>query len=499
MRAPARGDLVAGVTVALILVPQSMAYAELAGLPAVHGLYAAAVAPLAGALVGSSPYLQTGPAPLTSLLTFSVVVALAAPSTPEAAVLAMGLAVLVGLVRLIVGLLRGGVIAFVMSQPVVTSFTFAAGATILASQLPALVGMTAGGGGNPATAALGVLSQPSRWSAQDLAIGILTILVMVLGRRVAPWFPAALVVIVGASVWSARTGYDGHVVGEIPIGLTLGTMPPPGAMADLVLPAVLIALVGFAEPASIARRYAAEDRTTWDPDRELVGQGLANLASGMAGGYPVGGSFSRTALNRLSGARTRWSGAVTGLVVLALLPVAHLLAPLPQAALAGIVIAAVAGLLDPRPMLQYWRLSRPQMLVAGVTVAATLITAPRVERGLLLGIGTSLAVHLWRELHVPVASERLGTTLHLRPNGVLYFGSTPPLEHRLLAEISAHPDIDRVVIHLGRVGRLDLTGALMLRDTVADAAVRGIRVDFVDAAPAQAELLARVLDDPTPG
>lgn len=493
MRAPARGDLVAGLTVALVLVPQSMAYAELAGLPPVHGLYAAVAAPIAGALIGSSPYLQTGPAPVTSLLTFGALVGLAAPATNGFAVLAAALAVLVGVVRLGLGLLRGGVVAYLMSPPVMTSFTFAAAVTIVASQLPALLGVEAAGQ-NPAATAVGVLADPTRWVAADVTIGLLTVLVMVAGRRVAPWFPTALLVIVAASVWSVRTGYDGHVVGGISVALTAVQLPPPGALTDLLVPALVIALVGFAEPAAIARRYAAEDRTTWEPNRELVGQGLANLASGVAGGYPVGGSFSRSALNRLSGARTRWSGAVTGLVVLALLPVVHLLAPLPQAALAGIVVTAVSGLLDPRPILGYWGLSRPQLLVAGVTVTATLVAAPRVERGLLLGIAASLAVHLWRELHVRVASELVAGTLHLRPEGVLYFGSTPSLERRIADELAAHPDIERVVIHLGRVGRLDLTGALMLRDTVEDAAARGVPVEFADAAPGQADLLARVLD-----
>lgn len=492
MRPPSLGDLVAGVTVAFVLVPQSMAYAEIAGLEPVHGLYAAVAAPLAAALVGSSPYLQSGPAPITSLLTFGALVGLATPATAEFAVLAAGLAVLVGLIRLVLGLLRGGKIAFLMSQPVVVSFTFAAAVIIGASQVPSLLGVERSSP-NPVLAAVEALADPAAWAWTDVAIALLTLTAMVVGRRVAPMLPAALLVVVVATLWSVHTDYRGDVVGDIPVGLAVAGTPQLTDVGALVVPALVIAVVGFAEPAAIARRYAAEDRTLWNPDRELVGQGLANIAAGVAGGYPVGGSFSRTALNRLSGARTRWSGAVTGLVVLGTLPVVHLLAPLPQAALAGIVLGAVAGLLDPRPILGYWRLSRPQFLVAVLTVLATLLAAPRVELGVLLGIGLAMAVHLWRELHVVVASERDHHTLHLHPRGVLYFASAPGLEQQVAEELAAHPDVTRVVVHLDRVGRLDLTGALALRDAADDARARGVQVDFSGAAPAQASLLARVL------
>lgn len=491
-KGPAGGDLVAGASVALVLIPQSMAYAEIAGVSPIHGVYAAVAAPLAGALVGSSPYLQTGPAPVTSLLTFGALVVLADPFSPEFAVLAGALAILVGLVRLALGLLGGGPIAYLMSTPVVVSFTFAAAVIIIASQVPSLLGV-AGHDANPVSGALQALAHPSDWSGVDVAIGLLAFAVMVLGRKLTPLFPGALVVVLGATAWSSWWGYQGNVVGDISVALSAPDLPPVGELGSLLLPAAVIAIVGFAEPAAIARRYAAEDRVPWNPNRELTGQGLANVAAGVVSGYPVGGSFSRTALNRLSGARTRWSGAVTGVVVLAFLPFVDLLAPLPKPALAGIVIAVVASLIDVRTLATYWRWSRPQFAVAMVTLGSTLVLAPRVDRGVLIGIAAATAVHLWREAHVTVGSKLVGDTLHLWPAGVLFFGSAAAMERLVTEQVAAHQEIRRTSIHLGRLGRLDLTGALMLRDVIEDVQATGVRVEVVGGGTRSARLLGRVL------
>lgn len=490
---PARGDLLAGISVALVLVPQSLAYAEIAGVPPVAGLYAAVAAPLAGALVGSSPYLQTGPVAVTSLLTFGALASLGDPYTARFALLAGLLAILVGLVRLAIGAVGAGPIAYLMSQPVVVSFTSAAAVLIIASQVPNLLGVE-GGSGNPALTALKALASPSDWSLSAVLLGLGAMVIMLGGRRVSGLFPGALVAVAAGSLWSWSTGYDGSVVGDIAIDIEVRTDLPWSDLPQLLVPALVIAVVGFAEPSAIARKYAAEDRTFWDSNREFIGQGLANLASGAAGGYPVGGSFSRTALNRLGGARTRWSGAFTGLTVAAVLPFAFLLAPLPTAVLAGLVIAAVWSLVDVRSPILYWRWSRPQFAVGMVTTIATLVLAPHVEQGVLLGVGTALAVHLWRELNVAVPSKLEGDTLHVWPTGVLYFGSAPGVERAVTQLIAQHDELSRIVLHLERLGRVDLTGALMLRAVLDEVRSAGVQVELRDAKEHVARVLSRVLE-----
>lgn len=489
---PARGDFLAASTVALVLVPQALAYAVIAGVDPVYGLYAAVAAPLAGAVIGSSPYLQTGPVAVTSLLTFGALAPLAEPRTAAFAGLAAVLAVVVGLVRLVIGLVGAGPIAYLMSQPVVVSFTTAAAVIIVSTQIPGVLGVDVDAE-NPVVGAALAVADPAAWSWTDVALGAGAATMLLAGRRVSALVPGALVAVVAATVWSRLTGFDGAVVGEVELGLELPTGFSLADVAMLLVPGVVIAVVGFAEPASIARRYAAMDRQPWDSNREFLGQGLANIASGAVGGIPVGGSFSRTSLNRLSGARTRWSGALTGVVVLLALPFVDQLAALPVAVLSGIVIGAVVSLVDLRTPALYWRWSKPQFAVGLVTAVATVVLAPRVERGVILGVATALAVHLWRETRVAVPTDVRDGALHLHPTGVLYFGSAPGVEKALNALLGEHPDLDRVVLHLDGVGRLDLTGALMLRDVLDEAEAGGRALEIRGASEHAAALLTRVL------
>jgi SulP family sulfate permease len=492
---PARGDLIAAVTVALVLVPQSLAYAELAGLPVVTGLYTAVAATIAGGLIGSSRYLQTGPAALTSLLTAGALATLAGGGTAEYVALAALLALVVGAVRLLIGLLRWGFVAYLMSQPVVAAFTAAAALLIVCSQLPGLLEVPTEET-SPVRAAAEALSRPGDWNPTAIAIGLAMIVLVLGGRRISPLFPGAFVGAAGALLLTTFGWVAVVEVGAVPNGLPTPSLALPWSQApSLLVVGVVIALVGFAEAASIARKYASEDRETWDPDREFVGQGLANVASGVFQGYPAGGSFSRSSLNRLSGARTRWSGVLAGVVVLALMPVASVLSGLPQSALAGLIIAATLPLIRVKPFIEVWRVSKPQFAVAVVTVVVTLAAAPHVERGVLVGVGLSLAVHLWRELKVDVETWSDGTTLHVRPQGVLYFGSAPAVEERAAALVAADPTIDAVVLHLERLGRLDVTGALALRSFVDDMRLSGVRVVIAGSQPQAQRLLSTVVGD----
>lgn len=480
VRGPRGGDLIAGITVALVLIPQSLAYAELAGMPPVHGLYAATIALIVAAPLASSPYLQTGPVALTSVLTFSALSVLAEPRSDEYVELGLLLALVVGVVRLGVGLLRAGALAYLMSRPMLLGFVPAAATFIAASQLPAATG-TAAPPGEVLERAAWTVAHPSAWHIPALGLAAFTLVAVLGGRRLHPLFPGVLVAVVASVAATTVLGYDGRTIGALDVGLPpIATDLPWSATPDLLLSGAIIALVGFAEPASIARSFASQDRSHWDSNREFVSQGAANVAAAFTGGFPVGGSFSRSALNRLAGARTAWSGAITGLAVLLLLPLTFLLAPVPTAVLAAIVIAAVIPLMTLVPVAGLWRDSRPALLIAVGTFAATLAMAPRIERGVLVGIALSVVVHLWRELHIEVDAWEEEGTLHLRPQGVLWFGAVQAFEDALLAELARHQRAHAVLIHLDGLGRLDITAAVTLRDLIERTRGAGLSVEIDD-------------------
>ena len=457
-------DVLAGLSVALVLIPQSVAYAELAGLPSHHGLYAAAVAPIAAALFASSPYLQTGPVALTALLTLSALLPLAEAGTAEFVGLAALLALVVGVVRVLVGWMKAGWLSYLMSRPMLSGFTSAAAILIVSSQLPGVLGSAVPEGRLLASAAWAI-THPTSWEVASIGLAGATLLVVLGCRAIHPLIPGILLAAVGGLVYSSLTGFAGSTLGDIPAGLPMLRLDLPwNRLPVLILPGAVIALVGFAEAASISRIFASEDRERWDADREFLSQGAANLAAGLTGGFPVGGSFSRSSVNRLAGARSRWSGLVTGVSVLMFLPFAGVLAALPTAVLAGIVIAAVSTLLRPRELFRLWALSRPQAVVGWGTFVFTLLLAPRIEQAVLLGVVMAMAVHMWRQLRPGVVSRRDGTTLYLEPSGVLWFGSAPVLEDALFARLAEEPDVTHVVLKCSGLGRIDLTGAYSLAE-----------------------------------
>ena len=473
---PGGADLLAGLSVALLLIPQSMAYAELAGLPPHIGLFAAALPPILASLAASSPYLQTGPVALTSLLTLGGLAELAEPGSVDYVELAALLALIVGLTRLALGLFRLGVVAYLMSEPVLSGFTSGAAILILSSQLPKAFGVDAPDGG-VLERAWWSLTSPSDWRVGAIVIAAVTVVLILGGRRLHRLFPSALVAVVGGVTFSRIAGYEGPVVGSVPTGFPdIGLDLPWGSTGSLVVAGVVIALVGFAEPASISRMFATTDRQPWSADREFISQGLANVAASLSGAFPVGGSLSRSSLNRLAGARSRWSGLITGVVVLAFLPFADVLELLPRATLGGVVIAAVVGLVQPLKLVDTIRRSTAQGLVAWGTFAATLALAPRVERGAIVGIGLSLALHLWRELHVDVPRHREENTLCLDTRGVLWFVTASRLEQLVLDALVEEPDIDGLRIDLGGCGRVDYTAATTIRRLAEDARAAGLNV-----------------------
>lgn len=471
-------DVVAGVSVALVGIPQALAYADLAGMPGHTGLYALALPLVAAALFASSPYLQTGPVATTSLLTFGALVPLAPPRSAEFVALAGVLAVLIGLTRIAVGFFRGGWLSYLMSRPLLDGFMSGAAILIVASQLPGVFGSPAPQRG-VLPRAVWTLTHPGTWEPTSIVLAVLTTALILGGRRITTRVPGVLAAALIGLAYSWLTGYDGPTVGSVATSLPPVTLALPwGRVPSLVLPAVVIALIGFAEAASISRAFASEDRERWDASREFVSQGAANVVAGLTGGFPVGGSFARSSLNRLAGAGSRWSGLVTGVAVLLFLPIASVLSALPRAVLAGIVIAAVWNLFRPRALLWIWTISKSQALVGWTTFVLTLALSPHVEHAILLGALTAGAVHLLKELRPDVTSRREGDTLHLEPRGVLWFGSAPVLDDEILAALSRERGVERVVIHCGGLGRIDLTGAYQLAEMLDQLRAAGLRVEL---------------------
>lgn len=396
--APTWGDVVAAVTVALLLIPQCLAYAELAGLPAHVGLIAAAFPPLIAGAFGSSPHLQTGPVALTALVTFGALSTIEEPGTTDYIELAALLAMLVGIIRIVLGALRLGRLAYVMTRPVVLGFTSGAAVIIVASQVPSALGVTSEES-DVLNRGVRALVSVDRWTFSAVLLAAATAAIILVGRRMGGRrFPGVLLAVALAIVIGRATSYDAALVGAIPTDLPIPdpTQIPWGRTSTILISAIVIALVDFAEPAAIARRFAEEDDVEWDSSRELTGQGVANVASGIVGGFPVGGSFSRSSLNRLAGGETRWSGIFVGAIVLLFLPLAGVLADLPRAALAATVIVAVYKLIDVPALVRMITDDRIDGMLAIGTLGITLLMAPKIHYAVVVAVGVASLVSVVR-------------------------------------------------------------------------------------------------------
>ena len=405
---PQGGDLVAGVSVALLALPQGLAYAELAGMPAKYGLYAAALPSLLAAIFASSPYLQTGPVALTALLAYGALESLEKPFTEGYIELAALLALIVGGIRLLLGICKLGKIADLLTDAVILGFTNGAAILIVFSQLPKSLGVQ-----NPGSGILrsgwDAIASPDMWHFGAITFSILTILIVLGGRLLNRLFPGVLLAVVFGILISNLVGYSGPEVGELSGSfVALKFNFEWSSFGELLLPGLIIAVVGFAEPAAIARTFSKQVGSTWNPSKEFVSQGVANMASAFSSSFPVGGSFGRSSLNKIAGAKTPWSGAITGAVVLALLPLSSLLSELPSAILGATVIWAVMKLIKPLEFIDLMRNEPQQAIIAVGTLLATLITAPRIERGIVLGVLLSCIAYLLKKIQVRRAVNKNG-------------------------------------------------------------------------------------------
>ena len=399
-RETTRADLAAGVTVAAMLIPQAMAYALLAGLPPEVGLYSATIPLFVYAVFGTSRQLAVGPVAISSLLTAAGLAPLVAQGTPEYLAAAALLAVMVGLIRIGLGLGRLGVLVNYLRHAVLVGFTAAAALIIGLSQVKHLFGVRTetAEGFVETIVAVGRRVPETEWTTVILSLACLLGLLAL--RRYAPQLPAALVVVIfsiGAVELFGLEARGVSVVGDIPRSLPHFLVPSAsaGLVRDLADTALVIAVVGFMESIAVAKVYARRNEYAIDANAELIGLGAANVAAGFFGGYPVNGGLSRTAVNASAGARTQLASVVTASLVLVTIALfTPLLGSLPNAALAAIIVTAIVGLVDVTEIRRIARLEPTELVGLLVAFAATLLLG--VERGIGAGVAVSLLVPILR-------------------------------------------------------------------------------------------------------
>ncbi|WP_155372688.1 SulP family inorganic anion transporter [Catellatospora vulcania] len=502
-----RPDTIAGLTVWAVLVPECLAYATIAGVPPVIGLYAAAPALVLYAIFGSSRHLVVGPMAATAALSASVVAVYAGPGERFVA-MTTALALVVGVLALIAGLARLGFLASFISEPVLKGFIVGLALTIIAGQLPKLFGVPKGEGNFFAQLwhFLTHLGQTNPWT---LAIGAVCLAVVIGLKELKPVVPGSLVAVALGILAVAVLHLDRRgvaIVGHIDPGLPALGLPGIAA-ADwlkLVGPAVGVALIGFAEGLGAAKTYAARFGYTVDANRELIGLGTANMGAGLASGMVVNGSLSKTAVNAGAGARSQLSGLVVAvLTVVTLLFLTGLFEQLPEAALAAVVIAALVELVDIRGLRRLWRVStaprgtpaslitRPDFVAAIAALLGVLVfdTLP----GLVIGMAVSLVLLLYRASRPIVAM--LGRTgdgrwvdrsrhddarpapgvVVLRPEGAVFFANADHVRDRVRAAAAA-PGTRAVVLDGESVPLVDVTAATTLSDLVDDLRGQGVEL-----------------------
>ena len=485
------GDTVAGAVVAVMLVPQGMAYALLAGLPPQVGLYASIAPLLLYAAFGSSRYLAVGPVAIISLLVASTLAPLADPGSAEYVRLAVLLALLAGVLQLVLGLARMGALVNFLSHAVVSGFTSAAALVIALSQVRALTGIDVPRSQDVASLIASLIRNAGDASGMTLAIGSGSIALLVLFSR---WLPgrlrawgvpdavatpltrsAPLVVVVAGSAVVALTGTAAvRTVGSVPAGLPAVAVPSVdwASARPLIAGAVAIALVGFMESYAVAKSLASRRRERIDANRELVGLGLADLGAALTGAYPVTGGFSRSLVNDNAGARSPLASIITAaLIAITLLWFTPLFRDIPHAVLAAIIVVAVSQLIDPKAFPRLWKYSKADGAAWLATFATVLFVG--VEPGIVTGAVVALGLHLWRTSrpHIAIVG-RVGDSEHfrnverhtvstvphllaIRIDESLYFANAAFLEQWLLSAIAERPEVTQCVLIMSAVNFID--------------------------------------------
>ena len=512
------GDLTAGLIVTVMLIPQSLAYAMLAGLPPQIGLYASILPLLAYAFFGSSMTLAVGPVAVASLMTASALTPLAAPGSESYLMLAVLMALMSGLILFIAGLLRLGFLAYFLSHPVISGFISGSAILIAIGQLKYLLGISLPSGSIIATVN-GLAHQISAININTAVIGMAALLFLFFARSaLAPLLKSAgvptklaelltklapMAVVIASTAIVASTGLDQSaqvaIVGQVPSGLPSIGLPQISWQQTqaLWLPALLISLVGFVESVSVAQSLALKRGQRISPDRELLGIGAANIASALSGGYPVTGGFARSVVNFSAGANTPAAGVISAvLMAIVISAFTGWFYYLPVSVLAATIIVAVLGLLDWHTLREAWRYDKADAVSLLLTFAGVIFLG--VEEGILLGVALSLAVLVWRSSHPHMAVvgrvpgtehfrnidryhvDTLPGLIALRIDESLYFANAQIIEEKVEALIQSNTDTRTVLMILSAVNQLDSTALAMLTDMQKDLAARHITLQFAE-------------------
>lgn len=500
-KSTATSDLVAAVIVTIMLIPQSLAYALLAGLPPEVGLYASILPLVAYAIFGTSRALAVGPVAVVSLMTASAVGELAQQGTPEYLGAAIVLALLSGLMLVAMGLFRLGFLANLLSHPVISGFITASGLLIASSQLKHILGVPAHGH-TLYDILLSIISHLNEINWITFGIGAASTIFLFWVRKglralllrsglqpfladgLAKAGPVAAVAVTTIASAVFQLGDRGvRIVGDIPSGLPVPQLPSFDSDLWLALagPALLISVIGFVESVSVAQTLAAKKRQRIEPDQELIGLGASNIASAISGGYPVTGGFARSVVNFDAGAATPAAGAFTAIgIALATLFLTPLLTYLPQATLAATIIVAVLSLVDFGAIKRTFAYSKSDFTAMAATILITLFFG--VEPGVVAGVTLSIALHLYRssrphmaivgvvpgsehfrnvDRHKVVTGDRV---LALRVDESLFFANSRYLEDRIYALVADRPDIEHVVLMCPAVNEIDASALESLEE-----------------------------------
>lgn len=525
------GDLTAGIIVASLLIPQGMAYALLAGLPPQVGLYASILPQIIYAFLGTSRFISVAPVAVDSLMVAAAVGSLAAENTPEYLGLALLLALMVGLVEILMGVLRLGLLVNFLSQAVISGFISAAAIIIGFSQVKHLLGLKI-----PQTESFIRLLT---YIAQEIAainwvtftLGFVSILVLVyfhqkLGKQlqkqgfteqtITPVTKSApLLLVIGTSllVWLLRLDQFAGVkiVGEIPKGLPSVTIPSIdfNHMQALLPAAFAISFVGFMEAFAVGKFLASKRRQKVDANQELIALGAANLSAALSGGYPVTGGLSRSVVNFSANANTPLASMITALMIaLTVMLLTPLFYFLPQTCLAAIILVAVSNLLDFGTLKRLWAYNRADAIAWLTSFVAVLATS--VEKGILVGAAMSILLHLWRTSrpHIAIVG-RVGETEHfrnvlrhnvktcphvlaVRVDASLYFVNTKYLEDYLLKAVTDHPEVKHLVLVCSAVNFIDGSALETFKDLIVDFKNRGIEFYMSEVKGPVMDQLAKV-------